>query len=175
MCTSGSRGGSSRASCSALLVPSNSSQNGSGTCTISACSSSNPAKRPLSTLAAHRRGPSSQQRGGRGKRPSASQPRRTRTPSSVSARCRDRLRCEGNGRTRDLRNERTPWPRSAWSRRRRAIPASPAGPPSGWRPFHRRGWRRFVYGDPGKVRATRARADSPSPRAAAEVHQTTKS
>ena len=56
-----------------------------------------------------------------------------------------------------------------------AIADRLAQPEVEWRPFHRRGWRRFVYGDPGKLTVTRARADSPSPRAAADAHQTTTS
>ena len=30
-----------------------------------------------------------------------------------------------------------------------------------WQPFHRRGWRRLVYGDPARRMATHTRADSP--------------
>ena len=37
-----------------------------------------------------------------------------------------------------------------------AIADRLAQPEGGWRPFHRRGWRRFVYGDPHELRARRA-------------------
>ncbi len=56
-----------------------------------------------------------------------------------------------------------------------AIADRLAQPEGEWRPFHRRGWRRLVYRDPGKLTATSAHADSPSPRAAAEAHQGTTS
>ncbi len=52
-----------------------------------------------------------------------------------------------------------------------AIADRLAQPEGEWRPFHRRGWRRLVFGDPGKLTTTRARADGSSPRGAAEAHQ----
>jgi pimeloyl-ACP methyl ester carboxylesterase len=53
-----------------------------------------------------------------------------------------------------------------------AIADRLAQPEGEWLPFHRRGWRRLVYRDPGKLMAARARAHSPSPRAA-EARQAT--
>jgi pimeloyl-ACP methyl ester carboxylesterase len=53
-----------------------------------------------------------------------------------------------------------------------AIADRLAQPEGEWQPFHRRGWRRLVYGDPGKLTAKRGRTDSPSPRVAAQAHQT---
>ena len=52
-----------------------------------------------------------------------------------------------------------------------AIADRLAQPEGGWRPFHRRGWRQLVYGDPRKLTTARARTDGPSPRATAEAHQ----
>ena len=43
-----------------------------------------------------------------------------------------------------------------------AIADRLAQPEGEWRPFHRQGWRRLVYGDAGRLTA---------PRAAAEAHQ----
>jgi pimeloyl-ACP methyl ester carboxylesterase len=53
-----------------------------------------------------------------------------------------------------------------------AIADRLAQPEGEWRPFHRRGWRQFVYGRPGKLIAARAPPESASLPTVAEAHQT---
>jgi pimeloyl-ACP methyl ester carboxylesterase len=52
-----------------------------------------------------------------------------------------------------------------------AIADRLAQPEGEWQPFHRRGWRWLVYGDPARGTPTHVRAHAPSPHAAAQAHQ----